>query len=211
MLYQKRCDLATVDDDYFTPTPLTGAGPFAIAAAIQRAPDRLAHQLSITTTTDESLITATITGTNSDGEAQTEAITMPNNTTVESTKYFLTVTAITLSATVGTDTFDVGYVDEVMSETLFLNWRGNAPARVYYTESGTLEVDIEQTLADRGRYASQFDMPWNLAIVTGLDDIQNGEYFEVPAGVVALRAKVNSYSTNAEFTLYVSQPEQLAV
>jgi hypothetical protein len=210
VLYQKRFDLATVDTDFY----VDGAtGDLAAGIELESngpPPDGLAHQLSFVSSGDIGSAVLVVSGLDADGNAISESVTGVTTSPVETTRYFSRVDSITSADDISAETVDVGFVDEAVGPLLHLNWRGNAPARVFYAESGTLEVDIQQTLADPGLYDEQEDIPYTLAVQTGLDDIQNNEYFEVPAGVVALRPKVNSYSTNAEFTLYVTQPEQLA-
>lgn len=74
--------------------------------------DDLAHLITIKgdAATDHSAKTAIITGTGADGQAQTETVNLPNGTaTVTSTSYFLTVTTVVPSATIGSDTMDIGW------------------------------------------------------------------------------------------------------
>lgn len=74
--------------------------------------DSLAHLITIKgdAATDHSAKTAIITGTGPDGQAQTETVNLPNGTaTVTSTSYFLTVTTVVPSATISTDTMDIGW------------------------------------------------------------------------------------------------------
>lgn len=54
--------------------------------------------------------TIAIVGTDENGNTQNETITGPaGNATVTSTKYFKTLTSVTPSATIGADTFDIGW------------------------------------------------------------------------------------------------------
>lgn len=68
-----------------------------------------------------STLTFTVTGTDKDGAAQTEAITGPNATTVTGTKYFQGVTQIAVNGAVGTNV-EVGFAASLVC--LFLS-RGN--------------------------------------------------------------------------------------
>lgn len=183
---------------------LTGAGPFAPAYSTS---DRLAHQLIITTTTNESAITATVTGTDADGRAQSEAITMPNNTTVESTKYYRTVTAITLSATVGADTFDVGIVDEVVSASLTLNRESGVGAKFFLDITGTLNVDVQFTIADPALFVDQNSNLWVEPYSTlTAETADSTAVVAADAGYGWYRIQWNSYSSGASARLYASQP-----
>ena len=74
--------------------------------------DLLAHLVTITnnSTTDYSDKTATITGTDIFGSTQTEIVYLPaGSLSVVLTKYFATVTTVNPSASVGTDTMDIGW------------------------------------------------------------------------------------------------------
>lgn len=183
---------------------LTGAGPFAPAYSTS---DSLAHQLIITTTTNESAITATITGTDADGRAQTEAVTMPNNTTVETTKYWRTVTAIALSATVGADTFDVGIVDEVVSASLVLNRESGIGAKFFLDITGTLNVDVQFTIADPEIFADQNANLWVEPYSTlTAETADSTAVVAADPGYGWYRIQWNSYSSGAIAKLYASQP-----
>lgn len=183
---------------------LTGAGPFAPAYSTS---DSLAHQLIITTTTNESAITATITGTDADSRTQTEAVTMPNNTTVETTKYWRTVTAISLSATVGTDTFDVGIVDEVVSASLPLNRASAVGAKFFLDITGTLNVDAQFTIADPAGFADQNANLWVEPYATlTAETADSTAVVAADAGYGWYRIQWNSYSAGAIAKLYASQP-----
>lgn len=187
-------------------TGLTGAGPFT--PTVTTPTDGLAHQVSITSAANISAITLTLTGTDADGKTQTEAVTGPNATTVESTKYFKTLTSITASATLGANTMDVGWVDEVASQTIPLDFYANNPATVQVDVTGTLNFDIEVTNGDifvaATSYTDQSALPWlndgNFTAKTAdlIDDL-------AVAGVKAMRIVLNSYSSGAELQAYITQ------
>lgn len=74
--------------------------------------DSLAHKVTIRNdaATDHTGKTITLTGTDANGKPQTETLAGPNNAaTVTSAGYYLTLTSVTVSATIGADTFDIGY------------------------------------------------------------------------------------------------------
>ena len=76
------------------------------------AADNLAHLITIRndSATNHSAKTAILTGTDANGVAQTETLNLPaGSATVTSTKYFLTLTSVVPSATIGTDTMDIGW------------------------------------------------------------------------------------------------------
>jgi len=76
------------------------------------AADSLAHLVTIRndSTNDHTGKTALLTGTDANGRPLTETLGLPNNAaTVTSVNYFLTLTSIVPSATIGADTMDVGW------------------------------------------------------------------------------------------------------
>ena len=126
------------------------AGGGYVLAATTPA-DRLAHIVTITglAATDHSLKTFTIRGTNADGVAQSEGIAGPNGAVVvSSTLYYKTVTSITVSATTGADTFNLGWTAVAVSLTFPLNWRdlNNFQASLGLVIAGTISVTVQHTL-----------------------------------------------------------------
>lgn len=101
---------------------LTGLGSNVTGATFtltaNDAGDSLAHLITVRndSITDHSAKTLDLVGTDADGNALTETIAAPGaSATVTSTKHFLTLTSITPSATIGTDTFDVGWAAAAVS------------------------------------------------------------------------------------------------
>ncbi len=85
-------------------------GGYALAAA--GAGDSLGHLITITgiAATNHSAKTFTVTGTDANDRPLTEGIAGPNGAVaVTTTKYFKTVTSVTVSATTGADTFNIGW------------------------------------------------------------------------------------------------------
>jgi len=178
--------------------------------------DGLAHQVSIRndSATDHSGKTVTLVGTDADGRAQTEVVTGPGTSaTVESTKYFKTLTSATPSATIGADTFDIGWVDEFVSQTIPMDWRAPTPATIQVVVTGTINFDIEATLQDfygntdaPFTFADQEDLAWfneaNFTAKTAslTDDLA------LP-GYRAIRLVVNSYTDTAELQVFIIQPD----
>lgn len=107
-------------DGLASATICTGAGPWLPDTATEM-PDGLAHLVTITQagSTDHHLKTAIITGTDANGNPQTEtALALPNGaTTVTSTNYFLAVTSVAISATIGGDTMTMGWAAGSVSES----------------------------------------------------------------------------------------------
>lgn len=157
--------------------------------------DSLAHRVSIRndSITDHSGKTVLLVGTDADGKAISESVTGPGSSaTVESTLYFMTLTSATPSATIGADTFDIGWVDEFVTKTIPLDWRaGSALLRV--TVTGTINYDLEQTLSD-----IQFvdSITWFVGDA-GHDDETASISVTFTVAPKAIRLKANSYSSGA--------------
>lgn len=179
--------------------------------------DGLAHQVSIRndSATDHSGKTVTLVGTDADGRSQTEVVTGPGTSaTVESTKYFKTLTSATPSATIGADTFDIGWVDEFVSQTIPLDWRQTSPPTVQVEVTGTINFDVEVTVQDfrmNGAAPFDFDDQEDLAWVNDANfTAKTAALVNALAlpGYRALRVVANSYSSGAELQVYISQPDR---
>ncbi len=94
---------------------VTGAS-FVLTA--NNSADSVAHKVTIRndSATNHTGKTITLVGTAYNGEALTEVVTGPNNgATVTSSGYFLTLTSATPSATIGADTFDIGWAADAVT------------------------------------------------------------------------------------------------
>jgi len=205
---------------YHSVTSVTVASP-AASSTISIGPaghftsaDGLAHRLSILGSAhDQTGSTFTITGTDADGKAQTEGVTGPgSDATVESTKYFLTVSNIVTSLGVPSSTVSVGTVDEVASSTIPLDWYATEAPVVQLDVTGTISVDVQVTIQNPFEnkaapfdFDDQEDLAWindaNFTAETA--DIINPLSMR---GIKAMRIVTNSYSAAAEVQVYVSQP-----
>ena len=170
--------------------------------------DDLAHQVSIRndSVTDHSAKTAILTGTDSDGRAQTETMNLPaGSATAESTKYFLTLTTVVPSATIGADTMDIGWVDEFASKTIPLDHYSQNAATVQVTVTGTINFDVETTLEDPfSTVTDQSTLDWlNDANFTAKTASLAGNL--AVTGVRAMRFVVNSYTDTAELQAFLTQ------
>jgi len=111
VIEQTAVSVAADTNGIATATECTGAGPWTpdVATVIS---DGLAHLITIKelNTVDQSAKTFTVIGTDVNGDALSEALTGPTaGATVTTTGYFLTVTSITVSATISTNTVEVGW------------------------------------------------------------------------------------------------------
>ena len=169
--------------------------------------DGLAHQVSIRndSATDHTGKTVTLVGTDADGKAQTEVVTGPNNAaTVESAGYFKTLTSATPSATIGADTFDIGWVDEVATQTIPLDRRSDVAAAINVDVTGTIDFTVQQTFDDvqAAGIAAQQSVQW-LAI-SALSAKTADTTSVASIGATAIRLIVNSYSSGAELQMNVN-------
>jgi hypothetical protein len=167
--------------------------------------DSLAHQISVKndSATDHSAKTLDLVGTDENGKAQTETMAAPGSSlTVESTKYWLTLTSVTPSATIGADTFDIGWVDEFVTPTLPINWRGGSAA-MNIGVTGTINYDVQQTFDDIQTKTTAFT--WSVDDST----TQSGVTATLPilydAHPKGVRLLVNSYTNGATLTLSYTQ------
>lgn len=183
---------------------VTGA-TFTLTA--NEADDSLAHQVSIRNdaATDHSGKTITLVGTDANGAALTEVVTGPAGTaTVESSGYFKTLTSATPSATIGADTFDIGWVDEVSTQAIPLNWRSPNGATINVDVTGTIDFTVQETfdaIQDAGIQNAQWVNISALASKTADTTSKS------TVGATAIRLIVNSYSSEAELQMNVVQPD----
>lgn len=196
-------DVADADLTGFA-SNVTGA-TFTLTATA--ATDGLAHQVSIRndSATDHSGKTVTLVGTNPDGAALTEVVTGPaGSATVESAGYFLTLTSATPSATIGADTFDIGWVDEVLSNTIPLNWRSENGATLSVVVTGTIDFSIEETFQDvLSKDVVPYTNTW--AAITALATKTANTTSTSTAGATAVRIKINSYDSGGAVTMSRNQ------
>lgn len=167
------------------------------------ATDGLAHQVSIRndSVTDHSGKTVTLVGTDPDGKALTEVVTGPGTSaTVESTGYFLTLTSATPSATIGSDTFDIGWVDEVSSHTYPVDRCSPYACNIHVDVTGTIDFTVQETYADvLGGTAPVWSN------ITALASKTADTTSTAAIGATAIRIIINSYSSGAELQMYTSQ------
>ena len=124
--------------------------------------DSLAHQVSIRndSATDHSGKNAVLTGTDANGHTITETVTLPTGSaTVESSSYFLTLTSVVPSATIGADAMDIGWVDEFISQTVPLD---------HYVDEVAVEVEVVSGSTINYTLQQTFDNIQDLANVTSI-------------------------------------------
>jgi hypothetical protein len=141
----------------YTPTTLNASG-FALnvtgavwALTANTVGDGVAHQVTIknNSATDHSAKTAVITGNNADGATQTETINLPAGTaTTTSALYFLTVTSVVPSATIGADTMNLGWNNLIATPMVVCDpYRQSAP-RLTVEVTGTINFTGQECYDD---------------------------------------------------------------
>lgn len=171
--------------------------------------DGLGHLVTIqnNSATDHSAKTGTIVGTDVDGHALTETVNLPAGTsTVTGTKYFKTVTSITPSATVGADTFNLGWGAVSVTPSFVLDRFANVGAAVMADISGTINFTGEETF---NPMQSQTAFPSNSNTwftMSGLSAKTADTVSSCTLGAVGVRIKTNSVTNGATLSIVISQP-----
>jgi hypothetical protein len=172
---------------------LTLAGA-EVTAGVWTATDGLAHQIGVACAGDINTVVFTITGTDREGRVLTDTVTGVNGDTVETTKYFYTISQIAASAAVGTDVI-VGTVDEVISKVFVTDYRGVDQYTIAVDIGGTLNYDIEYTFQDIHNTSSTQSVTWvNHSEIVNETTSQDSYVEAMP---IAFRLAVNSYSSGA--------------
>lgn len=200
----------------FTPADTSATG-FASAVAYvapglavtaTASTDGLCHLVTIggLAATNHSGKTFTVVGTDSGGRPQSEGIAGPNGiATVTTTKYFQTVTSITVSATTGADTFNVGWAVGAVSPIFPLNWRQqNYQTSLGVVITGTISVTVQHCLDGlHGEYvAVGSETWWPHSTLTAKTASADGNY---AFPVTATRLLINSLTAGATVTFIVTQ------
>lgn len=152
-------------------------------------------QVGIYSAGNLSALTFTVTGLNEYGVSTTEAITGPNNSTVETTGYWSQVTDVSASGAVGSDV-EVGTVDETVT-ICPVNWRDRDAVTVAVSGlAGTLNYDIDEC----------FDAVPSV-VPTNWQGAQENKTANLTASLTlhatCTRLMVNSYSSGAELQFHV--------
>lgn len=115
--------------------------------------DGLAHLVTVRndSATNHAAKTIVLVGTDAQGNAQTETIAAPGTSaTVTSTKYFKTLTSATPSATIGSDTFDIGWSAASITQMYPVDFNSVTGGGISLgvTVTGTINFDVQHTLDD---------------------------------------------------------------
>lgn len=177
---------------------LTSGGAFDVVSTAGYSAGIAGVQIGIASNGNDSGNTFTVTGTDENGNAVSEAITGPNATTVESTTYFQTISQIAISGA-GVGSITVGPVDEIITKTIPLNPGSEiAPAVAVVGLSGTCQFDIDETFDDILANGSTSSTIWLTAQSNKNADLAA----QLDPGATGVRLKFDSYTNGAELQFY---------
>jgi len=173
-----------------------------VTGGVWTSPDGFPRRIGFESSGNLSGETLTITGFEDAAKhhALTETITGPNAATVETTKYFAHITAVSSSGAMGTN-IEAGHVDEAVSQTAPLNVYGG-DLSVAAEVTGTIDYTIQVSFDALGAAMTWLDLD-----DTDLVDVTASSYTVVAAGARALRAQINSYTDTAELKITVVQAD----
>ena len=149
MQFNKSYTPSVASTTFWNAATITGDGPWTPTTT--STTDSLAHATTMTVATSNfSDRTFLFTGTDADGNAQTESIAGPNNNTITLTKLFRTITSVskTAGAALATNNVSLGITAVCCSQSIGLEKYSVAPAAVAVDISGTINFDIEETPED---------------------------------------------------------------
>lgn len=161
-----------------------------------------AHRLDIESTGNISGVTFTITGTDANGAALSEDVTGPNNATVTTTGYFLTITQVSVDGAVGTNT-SIGTTDEAVSKTVPVNYRQRDFAiGLGMILSGTINASVQHTFDNV--LAGDTPTWFTHDVMAALTSSDDGNY---AFPIMAIRLLINSFSSGADAKLHALQAQ----
>lgn len=162
-----------------------------------------ARQLGILSAGDDNAITFTVTGTDADGKAQSEAVAGSAGApgTAETTKYYKTVTSV-VSSGAAAGNVSVGTVDEFVTNTIPLNSYNTDGATVSVEAfTGTIDVSIQETFS-RIQKSLTIEFQAGPAGLTNETAASSGVMTNHASGV---RLVCNSYTSGADLRMVINQ------
>lgn len=164
------------------------------------SPTAHAYQISITSDGADGGRTFTVTGKDPDGKTQTEDITGPATTTVESSKYWSEVSQIAADAACAGN-ISSGTVDELVTKTIVLDKYNDTAATLSIEDiTGTLNVSVEETFSD-----IQNSTTFEFYAVTALATKTAATRASISVHATGARLKFNSYTNGADCKLVIVQ------
>jgi hypothetical protein len=181
-----------------------GAGNLVLTATAIAGLD-MARVVALTSTGAIGGVNFTITGTDADGNAISEVMAGPSNSTVYSTKAYLTVATIAVSGAVGTNTkagWDGSNTLSAIAKTIGLNAHAVIAAQVKIVVTGTVNFSIEDTNDDIYRLGTGA-ATWTS--VSALASKTSTTLSQIDVLSSGLRLKINTYSNSATLKIIISQ------
>ena len=167
--------------------------------------------ITITSAGNDAARTFTITGTDPEGAAQTEAVTGENADVAESAKYFQTITGITTdddtagNVSVGT----VNTSNSLCTAILPLNYRCSYPATIIVVDTvGTYVADIEQCFDALAAQTSQDVTFFEIVGTVASDTVISWDPADTTPPkryATGIRLRMDSYTNGASLSLIVLQ------
>lgn len=185
-----------------------GAGDLTIDGALASGgafSQSTAQQVGIYSAGNLAGVTFTVYGTGYDSSGRysaslSDAVTGPNNSTVETTSYYMTVSRVAVSGAVGSDV-EVGPVDEAVSQIIPINRHAEFSTGLQTIVSGTINYDVEYTMCD---VQGTSTLTW--APATNMDDATASATSAINAAHQAVRVRANSGNDTGAVTLKVVCP-----
>lgn len=157
-----------------------------------------AQIVSIEGAGNSSGITFTISGTDADGNDQSQTITGPNAATVKTTAFFKTVSQISASGAV-TGNVEVGWLeaDGAVTKSIVTNWRQSPYNQgLFVVITGTLTATIQHTEDDpEGTFTNTFSTDATWRATTGLAAITATDEDVINFPVRAVRGIITAYTS----------------
>ena len=176
------------------------------------AGDGLAHRRKVITTGNEDAGNdplLVLTGHEADGNAITETVTLPDISSVETAKYFLTCTEATTNDKTLQAVFDIGWVDEVASRTVRLDWKRDVPSNYQLDISGTINVSLVFTMDIFDEDTLQSDIKFLAGDAAITSETADTVVVTMPSGSTGFRVVIGSYTDTAEVQVRATQAEAI--
>jgi len=178
-----------------------GAGNLSLNGTTAGTLD-IARHLSIYSAANLSALTFTVTGTDRNGDALTEAITGPNATTVYGEKNFKTVTQVAVSGAVGTNV-EIGFTDSCELQWVPVDPRHAYALTILTSDSPDMTWAVEATTDSPWQaedlpnivtlFTSNLEENWAYVTTLGNATPQTASY-KLCAPVQAVRVMIDDYA-----------------
>lgn len=140
--------VAAVADDICLAQTKASAGTLTLNGAKAGTTFDFARKIDIASSANIAARVFTVVGTDQNGRAITDTVTGINNSTVQTTKYFQTVTSVSVDASFSANNVTVGTSDDISTKTYPLNHYDEIAAQVTVgLVSGTATWSIQETFS----------------------------------------------------------------